>query len=413
VSAAATPGPHAIRIARVYLAVAALLIVVGAITGGVMQAELWGPDIATSGELYARMLGAHGLALSSVFAAPALAGMLGYVVVTHLLDVRTLPARAVAWVGLAVWAAGLVVGIAALLEPPGFSFPPDDREYLLSVTLANAAGVITTMHLAGVLVANARRARASGAIVAAVVVSAAGVACIVELVDVAQAWPFAAARDDGGLVVGFTWIAALALATATLLAAGTRAPPWPLVLAGLAGVGWWALADGAAGTAPAVVMWGWLLGGGAWRRPAAVYVALGIVPVLIAITVVNRLVRAADDLHLHDTYVTVGHYHLLAIGVGCATLAALHAWSGALFGRIPHAWLARAGGVVLCIGLMTHAIAMIVVGFRGMPRRYVAYIPELVTPHRIAAVGAIIGLAGAITIVIAWVRSHRRVHSAR
>src|SRR5690606_31797285 len=100
-------------------------------------------------------------------------------------------------------------------------------------------------------------------------------------------------------------------------------------------------------------------------------------------------------------------HHLVAAGIGFAALAALHVWGRALVGRAAHTWLARAGAVLLCLGALTHAISMIAGGFQGMPRRYVDYVPDLITPHRSASLGAAVALVGASVLVVAWTRWRR------
>jgi heme/copper-type cytochrome/quinol oxidase subunit 1 len=72
----------------------------------------------------------------------------------------------------------------------------------------------------------------------------------------------------------------------------------------------------------------------------------------------------------------------------------------------------RLGAACAGAGTLVHAIAELVLGGRGMPRRYVAYVPDFVTGHRVAAAGAALAAAGLALLAAAWLRGTPRVSAA-
>jgi cytochrome c oxidase subunit I len=82
------------------------------------------------------------------------------------------------------------------------------------------------------------------------------------------------------------------------------------------------------------------------------------------------------DVHWHDTYFVVAHFHFIMVGaVLMAFLAALHYWFPKMFGRTyPEGW-GLVSAVLIIIGFNATFIPQFLLGNFGMPRRYFAY-PE-------------------------------------
>jgi heme/copper-type cytochrome/quinol oxidase subunit 1 len=208
--------------------------------------------------------------------------------------------------------------------------------------------------------------------------------------------------------MGCTWVAAAALATAALLRGAEQPPNAIVVGVGLAGAIAWAFALPRAGCLATVAAWAACIAQSSWRRPAASVVGLALAPVLLVLAFVRPLLlREELQLYLHDTYFAVGQWHLWAAAIAFAALAALLAWAPVLLGREPHAGLVRLGAACCGAGTLTHAVAELVLGARGMPRRYLSYIPDYLTGHRAAMLGALLATAGLAIIVLACLRGQR------
>src|ERR1041385_381383 len=84
------------------------------------------------------------------------------------------------------------------------------------------------------------------------------------------------------------------------------------------------------------------------------------------------------DVHVHDTYFVVAHFHYIMVGgTIMGYLGGLHFWWPKITGRMyPEAW-ARFGALVVFVGFNLTFFPQFLLGFMGMPRRYYAYPPEL------------------------------------
>ena len=100
------------------------------------------------------------------------------------------------------------------------------------------------------------------------------------------------------------------------------------------------------------------------------------------------------DIHLHDTYFVVAHFHYVMMGsTVIAFLAGLHYWWPKMFGRMYNESAARVSAILVFIGFNTTFLPQFLMGSRGMPRRYYNYLPEFTFLHQVSTVGSwILGL---------------------
>src|SRR6187431_1189503 len=107
------------------------------------------------------------------------------------------------------------------------------------------------------------------------------------------------------------------------------------------------------------------------------------------------------DVHLHDTYFVVAHFHYVMMGGAItAFLAGIHYWWPKITGRMYDDRLARIGCVILFVGLNLTFFPQFILGTRGMPRRYYNYLEEFQSLHQLSTLGAyLMGIAFLITAI--------------
>ncbi|MBF0501156.1 MAG: cbb3-type cytochrome c oxidase subunit I [Candidatus Riflebacteria bacterium] len=110
---------------------------------------------------------------------------------------------------------------------------------------------------------------------------------------------------------------------------------------------------------------------------------------------------AGTDMHVHDTYFVVGHFHYVVFGGAIfGFFAALHYWLPKMFGRLYNYEWATAALFLKFIGFNLLYFTMLIMGVQGMPRRYYDYLPEFQNLQVISTVGSWILAAGIIMMVI-------------
>jgi cytochrome c oxidase subunit 1 len=97
----------------------------------------------------------------------------------------------------------------------------------------------------------------------------------------------------------------------------------------------------------------------------------------------------ATDVHLHDTYFVVAHFHFVMMGgTVMAFLAGLHYWWPKMFGRMYSEKWARVSAALIFVGFNVTFLSQFVLGSRGMPRRYYNYLDQFQPLHVFSTVGS-------------------------
>jgi len=105
----------------------------------------------------------------------------------------------------------------------------------------------------------------------------------------------------------------------------------------------------------------------------------------------------ATDVHLHDTYWVVGHFHYVIFGgTGFAIFGALHYWFPKMFGRMYQRKIPYLAWAFLFVGFNTLYFPMLILGWEGMPRRYYDYLAQFHTLQLISTIGSWILITGLI-----------------
>jgi cytochrome c oxidase subunit 1 len=108
------------------------------------------------------------------------------------------------------------------------------------------------------------------------------------------------------------------------------------------------------------------------------------------------------DVHWHDTYFVVAHFHFIMVGgTLTAFLAALHYWFPKITGRTyPERWGLLSAALVFA-GFFTTFFPQFLLGNGGMPRRYYDDPPGFQTLNVISTVGSWI-LASGLLATLAY-----------
>jgi cytochrome c oxidase subunit 1 len=110
------------------------------------------------------------------------------------------------------------------------------------------------------------------------------------------------------------------------------------------------------------------------------------------------------DIHLHDTYFVVAHFHFVMVGgTLTALLGGLYHWWPKIFGRMYNDFWGRVSAFAVFAGFNLTFFPQFVMGARGMPRRYATYDPEFQVFHQLSTLGAFVlgfGILGAFLVLV-------------
>jgi cytochrome c oxidase subunit 1 len=103
----------------------------------------------------------------------------------------------------------------------------------------------------------------------------------------------------------------------------------------------------------------------------------------------------AVDVHVHDTYFIVAHFHYIMVGGAVmGYLGGIHFWWSKMTGRLyPEGW-ARLSAILIFVGFNLTFFPQYILGYLGMPRRYHVYPEEFQVLNVMSSAGASILAVG-------------------
>ena len=107
------------------------------------------------------------------------------------------------------------------------------------------------------------------------------------------------------------------------------------------------------------------------------------------------------DIHMHDTYFVVAHFHYIMVGGAIfGYLGGLHYWWPKMTGRMYNEAWARVSAIVIFVGFNLTFFPQFIVGYLGMPRRYAMYPDEFQVLNVMSTAGAtVLGVGYTLPLV--------------
>jgi cytochrome c oxidase subunit 1 len=107
------------------------------------------------------------------------------------------------------------------------------------------------------------------------------------------------------------------------------------------------------------------------------------------------LASLAIDVHVHDTYFVVAHFHYIMVGGAVmAYLGGIHFWWPKMSGRMYPELAGKLSALVVFVGFNLTFFPQFLLGYLGMPRRYYEYAPEFQVLNVMSTAGASILAVG-------------------
>ena len=111
------------------------------------------------------------------------------------------------------------------------------------------------------------------------------------------------------------------------------------------------------------------------------------------------------DVHFHDSYFVVAHFHYVMMGgTVVAFIGGLHHWFPKMFGKMYNEAHARVGAVLVFLGFNLTFFSQFLMGADGMPRRYAEYDPAYQGYHIASSIGSFVLAVGLVWILVYLVR---------
>ncbi len=109
----------------------------------------------------------------------------------------------------------------------------------------------------------------------------------------------------------------------------------------------------------------------------------------------TMLATLGVDMHVHDTYFVIAHFHYIMVGGAVmGYLGGIHFWWPKMTGRMyPERW-GKLAAVTIFLGFNLTFFPQFILGYLGMPRRYHMYPPEFQVYNVLSTAGASILAVG-------------------
>lgn len=103
------------------------------------------------------------------------------------------------------------------------------------------------------------------------------------------------------------------------------------------------------------------------------------------------LASMGTDVHLHDTYFVVAHFHYIMVGATVlAYLGGIHFWWPKITGRMYPEFWGKISAALVFVGFNCTFFPQFILGYVGMPRRYHVYPEEFQVFNVLSTAGATI-----------------------
>lgn len=112
------------------------------------------------------------------------------------------------------------------------------------------------------------------------------------------------------------------------------------------------------------------------------------------------------DIHFHDTYFVVAHFHYVMMGgTVMAFLGGLHYWWPKMFGRMYNELAAKIAAAFVFVGFNMVFFTQFLLGSKGMPRRYYNYLDQFQPMHAFSTFGSWVLGFGFIIMIVYFIHS--------
>ena len=143
-----------------------------------------------------------------------------------------------------------------------------------------------------------------------------------------------------------------------------------------------------------IKMFSWLgtIWGGKIRFTSAMLFSLGFMSMFVIGGITGVMLAALPfDIHVHDTYFVVSHFHFVLFGGSVfAIYSALYHWFPKISGRMMNERLGKLHFVLTYFGFLFTFFPMHIVGMLGMPRRVAVYDPAFTDFNRLISFSAFV-----------------------
>jgi cytochrome c oxidase subunit 1 len=116
-----------------------------------------------------------------------------------------------------------------------------------------------------------------------------------------------------------------------------------------------------------------------------------------------HLATLATDIHLHDSYFVVAHFHYVMMGSALiGFLGGIHHWWPKMIGKMYNESWGRISAILVFIGFNVTFFSQFMMGSKGMPRRYATYteMPEFQIYHIWSTAGSTILALGFVICAV-------------
>ena len=111
------------------------------------------------------------------------------------------------------------------------------------------------------------------------------------------------------------------------------------------------------------------------------------------------------DVHVHDTYFVVAHFHYVMVGgTIMGIMGGFYYWFPKMFGRLYNELAGQISFAFIFIGFNVTFFPQFILGMEGMPRRYADYIPPYEALNQVSTVGSWLIAIGFIVAFLALIR---------